>query len=87
VVDRRGEPFEKPLELVEVGGIEGCGTLRADFLGRLVESVGITAGEDGVGTLGPDAAGCLEPNAGAAADHNDGLLYQFPLAPDGCWSG
>jgi hypothetical protein len=70
-----------------VVGVEGRGALRADLGRRLLEPVGIAAGEDDIGTLGPGAPGCLESDARAAADHDDGLPGQFRFAPGGSGSG
>ena len=58
---------------VEVGGIEGHGTLRAEFRRGPLEALGTAAGQDDVGAIGAGPAGGLKPDAGAAADHDDGL--------------
>jgi hypothetical protein len=51
-----------------VGGVEGRSALRFDLQRRLLEPVGIAAGEDSIGALSPGAPGCLEPDARAEAD-------------------
>ena len=48
-------------------------------LRRLLEPLGIAAGEDDVGALGARQPGGLEPDAGAAADHDDGLAGELRL--------
>ena len=80
VIDRLRQVLEEPVEGGRVGRVEGHGALRADFQRRLLQPVGIAAGEDDIGTLGPGPPGCLEPDAGAAADHDDGLSGQFRFA-------
>jgi hypothetical protein len=73
VVDRCWQVLKEPLRGSRVGGVEGCGALRADLQRRLLEPVGIAAGEDYIGALSPGAPGCLEPDARAAADQDDSL--------------
>jgi hypothetical protein len=80
VVDWCGQLVEEPLEPVEIGGVEGCGVLRAEFQRRLVEPVGIAAGEDDTGTLSPGPSSFSNPDAGVAADHDDGLSDQLRFA-------
>ena len=75
-----GRLVEEPLQRCRVGGVEGGGAPRADVARRLLEALGIAAGEDDVGALGAGAPGGLEPDAGAAADQDDGLPEQFRLA-------
>jgi hypothetical protein len=81
VVDRVGKPVEEPLQRCRVGGVEGGGAPRVDIAGCSLEPLGIAAGEDDVGALTAGAAGGLEPDSGAAADEDDGLAEQLPLAP------
>ena len=87
VADRPGKVSEEPVEGGRVGGVEGRGALRAQFQRRLLEPVGIAAGEDDIGTLGPGTPGCLEPGARAAADHDNGLSGQFRFALGGGRNG
>src|SRR5260370_42500265 len=87
MVDRRWQAAEEPLQGSRVLGVEGRGTLRAEFQRRLLEPVGIAAGEDDIGTLSPGASSCLEPDARAAADDDDGLSGQFRSALGGNRSG
>jgi len=87
VVDRCWQVLEEPLQGSRVVGVEGRSAWRAEFRRRLLEPVGITAGEDDISTLSPGAPGCLEPDARAAADHDDGLSGQFRFALGGNRSG
>jgi hypothetical protein len=79
-----------PLQVVEEGGecsqivrIERRGAQRTELGCRLLQPVGIAAGQDHVGTLGACAPCGLQPDAGAAADHDDGLPEQLRLARGG----
>jgi hypothetical protein len=83
VVDLLRQVLKEPVEGGPVGRVEGGGALRADFLRRLLEPVGIAGGQDDIGALGPGAPGRLEPDACAAADHSDGLSGQFRFALGG----
>ena len=76
MVDRGRQPVEEPLQRRRIGGVEGGGAPRADVARRLLEPLGIAAGEDDVGALAAGASGGLEPDAGAAADQDDGLAEQ-----------
>jgi len=87
MVDRRGQVAEEARQGGRVGGVEGCGALRAEFQRRLLEPAGTAAGEDDIGALSPGAPGCLEPDACAAADHDDGLPGQSRFGPGGNRSG
>ena len=82
VVDRRGQRVEEPPEPVEVGGIEG-GDAGPEFQADAVQAVRIAGGEDDVRSPGAGQPGCLKPDAGAAADDEDGLTEQVPLAVHG----
>jgi hypothetical protein len=42
--------------------------------------VGIAADEDDVGALAAGASSGFQPDTGAAADNDDGLAEQLPLA-------
>jgi hypothetical protein len=67
MVDRCWQVLEEPLQGSRVVGIvEGRGTLCAEFQRRLLEPVGIAAGEDDIGTLSPRASSCLQPDAGSS---------------------
>src|SRR5262249_52520875 len=66
-----------------VVSVEGRGASRTDLQRRLLEPVGIAAGEDDIGTLSPSASSCLEPDARAAADHDDGLSGQLRVVLGG----
>src|SRR5271156_6714961 len=83
-----GQLRKEALQGSLVVGVERCGALRADVLGRLLESVEIPAGDDDVGSLGPSTPRCFQPDACAAADHHDGLARQlrFPLSRNGSGS-
>src|SRR5271163_2577259 len=85
MVNRCGQLRKEALQGRLVVGVERCGALRADVLGRLRESVEIAAGDDDVGSLGPGAPSCFQPDACAAADHHDSLAQQFrfPLSRNG----
>ena len=55
MVDRRRQVLAEPLQGSHVVGVEGRGALRAEFQRRLLEPVGIAAGEDDISTLSPGA--------------------------------
>ena len=76
-----GRPSKNRFSAAAIGGVEGGGAPRADVARRLLEPLGIAAGEDDVGALAAGAAGGLEADPGAAADEDDGLAEQFRLAP------
>jgi len=80
VVDRAWQRVEEPPERGRVGGVEGGGAARVDVARRLLEPLGITAGEDDLGALAAGTASGLEADAGAAADQDDGLAEQLRLA-------
>jgi hypothetical protein len=80
VVDRVAQAVEELLQRCRVVGVEGGGAPRVDVERRLLEPLGIPAGEDNVGALTAGASGGLEPDSGAAADEDDGLAQQFRLA-------
>src|ERR1700683_1141983 len=88
MVDRCGQLRKEALQGSLVVGVERCGALRADVLGRLCESVEIAAGDDDVGSPGPGTRLCFQPDACAATDHHDGLARQlrFPLSHNGSGS-
>ena len=77
MVDRVRQVLEESLQRGRIGGVEGGGAPRADFQRCLLEPFGIAGGEDHVGTLRAGAPGRLEADPGAAADHDDGLSFQF----------
>src|SRR5271163_838837 len=85
MVNRCGQLRKEALQGSLVIGVERCGALRADVLGRLRESVEIAAGDDDVGSLGAGAPRCFQPDACAATDHHDGLARQlrFTLSRNG----
>ncbi len=62
VVDRFGQLGEEGPHGGRVGGVEGRGALRTDIARRLLQPVGIAAGEDDVGPLGSGPSSCLEPD-------------------------
>src|SRR4030088_2732411 len=84
MVDRCWQVPEEPLQGSRVVGVEGRGALRAEFHRRLLQPVGIAAGEDDIRTLSPGASSCLEPDACAAADHDDRLSGQFRFCLPHC---
>ena len=73
MVDRVGQALEELLQRCRVVGVEGGRAPRVDVERRLLEPLGIPAGEDDVGALAAGAAGGFEPDAGTAADEHDGL--------------
>jgi hypothetical protein len=89
VVDRGRQLVEEPLQRGRVGGVEGGGAARVDVARRLLEPLGIAAGEDHLGALATGAASGLEADAGTAADQDDGLAEQlrFALGPGGSGVG
>jgi hypothetical protein len=79
VVDRCWQVLEEPPQGCRIGGVEGRGALCANCESRLLEPVGIPAGEDDVSTLSTGAPSRLEPDASGAADHDDRLSGQLRL--------
>ncbi len=84
MVDRRGQVPEEPLA-GQPASVASKAAVRAAPTSqrRLLEPVGIAAGEDDVGALGPGPPGGLEADARAAADQDDGLSGQFRLVLGG----
>jgi hypothetical protein len=80
VVDLGGQPVEEPVEGGRVGDVEGRRAARADLRRGPLEALGVSRGQDDLGTLGASAAGRLEPDAGAAADGHHDLAGQFGFA-------
>ena len=77
VVDRWWQVLEELPQGSRIVGVEGCGALRANCQRGLLEPVGISAGQDDVGTLGTGESSRLESDPSAAADHDDGLSGQL----------
>ena len=67
------------VEPVEIGGVEG-GNTGAELEAGLVQAVRVARRDNHLSSLLPREAGRLEPDTGAAADHDDGLPEQVPLA-------
>src|SRR3954471_14779839 len=73
---------EEPLELIEVGGVEG-GAAGPELGAAAVQAIGVTRRDDHLGTPGPGEPGRLEPDARASADGNDRLSGEVRLALPG----
>jgi hypothetical protein len=77
MVHHRRQVFEKPLEELEVGGIEGSSALRIDLLRSALETLGIPSGEDNFGSFGACSSGRFQSNTGAPANHDHSLPNEF----------
>jgi hypothetical protein len=64
-------------------GIEGRGTQCVNLDCSLLEALGITRGENHLGSLRTRSARRLEANAGTPADHDNGLPQEICLALGG----
>ncbi len=82
VVDRSGQLVEESVESVEVRGVEG-GDAGTEFEAGTVQGVRVASGDNHLGPLLAGKPGRLEANPGAAADHEEGLPEQAPLALSG----
>jgi hypothetical protein len=80
VIDRARQLREELVEAGGIGSVEGGGAPSVDLGGGTFEMVGITADEDDVGALAAGASSGFQPDTGAAADNDDGLAEQLPLA-------
>ena len=80
VVDGALEVREERLQGRRVVRVEGGGAERSELGCRLLQPLGIAAGQDHVGALGPCAPCRLQADAGATADQDDGLAGQLRVA-------
>ena len=74
------EAGEERLQRGRVVGVEGRGVQRAELRGRPLQPSGIAAGQDHLGAARACAPRRLQPDARTAADHDDGLPLQRPIA-------
>jgi len=79
VVDRCWQVLEELSQGSRIVGVEGCGALCANCERRMLEPVGIPAGEDDLSALSTGDSSRLESDASAAADHGNGLSRQLRL--------
>jgi hypothetical protein len=68
------------VELCRVAGVEGGDPERADLVGRVLQPIGVAAGEDHVGALDPCASCRGQPDTGAPADQHDVLAAELWFA-------
>src|SRR5262245_15554914 len=83
VINRRGQLAEELPEPFEIGGVKSHGAKCVEFVGGVLEALGIPGGEDEPGSLSVCSPGRFETDAGATADHDDYLAAEFRLVRDG----
>lgn len=81
VIDRLGQLVEKPLEPIEVGGVEGSDT-GAQLLTYTLQSLRIARRDDQLGSLVASEPSSLKSDASAAAYDDEDLFRRAPrVAP------